>query len=246
MARPDLLNLMATIYMVVVNPTTSNADVEVECIPFDTSEIVARWERGTIRRMDVFAVNNTTSIIDGADWKPTIPPSLQGFLADVTAEPDRRPFLAEDFFDGVAMFFSVYAPINSASGAVVEGNGAVPGSQGSLQRYDIMIAADAPLGSFDYLHVDMFFYDPSFNPVASSVVDNRTFRIMPSKGDVNGDGFVDGGDVVVFAEALLANPTLQTGENFAGEYCDWSGNDDNQIDGADVQNFITNYIDNGS
>ena len=65
---------------------------------------------------------------------------------------------------------------------------------------------------------------------------------MPRKGDINADGVVDTGDINAFTQTLLGNPTLRQGEDYAGEYCDWSGNDDGVVDGRDIQGFVNAFL----
>lgn len=234
-----------TVASLALAPSLTRADVIVEIKssvqvgPLPT----ARWERGKSSRAYVCADNQDTATIASASWDVSIdqagiaPNGVYG-----------RPAPSLDFFSNFNMNDAPgYMAFGQFSGVNTLEGGAAPGTAKALEFFDFYIATSAPLGlfsfNFDYANfgdTQAGTVNPALNPSP------QQFRIMPKKGDVNGDEVLDSHDVVVFAQALLGNPASQSGENYPGEYCDWSGNDDGQLDGGDVQGFISNYLTNGA
>jgi hypothetical protein len=216
------------------------AQVNVEPRPEGSSGPVARWERGKTNRVVVWAQNNDSHIIDFASWRLNLPSSLAAYLSDAG---HGRPDAASDFLGGADLFSGQYAAAGVTSAAYVfwPGDGAPPGRTGTLEYYDIAVDGQAPLGAFDFSLSNLLFRDPEEFSRPSAILDDYSFMMMPLKGDLNADGFVNTADTQVFVRVLLG---LETGSDYR-QYADWSGNNDGSVDGRDILGFIDAYLTNG-
>ncbi|MBI5764449.1 MAG: hypothetical protein HZA51_13080 [Planctomycetes bacterium] len=228
---------------IAIAPYIAKADVNVEPKDSVQTSQVARWERGRTYTVNVWAQNNEVDSVRGASWQLDVPAELQSFLNNTTYV---RPTQSIDFFRGHQLALDTYSSAGNWCQAYLQSSSdsSPTGMQGLLESYDFAVNGNAPLGQFDFsvYNGSLDFVRNNASSMPITITEDQQFRIMPRKGDVNGDGVKNVADIAAFTQALLGNPTLQPSELYAGEYCDWSGNEDSSLNGKDIQNFVQNYL----
>lgn len=203
----------------------------ISTVPEETLPGVARWERGSNYRLDVYLDNTGLNgeATKGAQWRLNGAGHFSGMSFDKPSPP-------EDFWNGSPMFFEFLANLNDLSARLAENGYAVANQVGKLQWYDINVSPTAPLGQNSFSLSDIEIINESGTALQPYTIQNNPVEIVPAKGDANLDGLIGVEDAAAFTDVLLGSNTDQYSV-YATDM-----NNDGSTNGEDIQPFINKLL----